>query len=116
MRSAIEAFYSADKPILAECGGLLYCLESLTDYDDITHTMLGLLPGQGAMRGRRGCQGMQTAELPEGPVRGHAHHRSMADGTPSRLATAAASGTPHRGGDLPSKASDGDLFTSVFPK
>jgi cobyrinic acid a,c-diamide synthase len=28
------------------------------------------------MRGKRGCQGMQTASLPEGDIRGHAHHRS----------------------------------------
>ncbi|MCK7545869.1 MULTISPECIES: cobyrinate a,c-diamide synthase [Marinobacter] len=86
MRSAIQAFFKADKPILAECGGLLYCLETLTDYDDQVHEMLGLLAGQGAMRGRRGCQGMQTAELPEGPVRGHAHHRSLSHGTPQPMA------------------------------
>ncbi|MGO2393319.1 MAG: cobyrinate a,c-diamide synthase, partial [Halomonas sp.] len=58
----------------------------LTDYDENTHTMLGLLPGQGAMRGRRGCQGMQTADLVEGALRGHAHHRSMAEGTPEPIA------------------------------
>lgn len=86
MREAIQGFFAADKPILAECGGLLYCLESLTDVDGETHAMLGLLPGRGAMRGRRGCQGMQTAELPEGPVRGHAHHRSVAEGTPAPIA------------------------------
>ncbi|QTF91573.1 cobyrinate a,c-diamide synthase [Halomonas sp. BM-2019] len=86
MREAIQGFFAADKPILAECGGLLYCLESLTDIDGETHAMLGLLPGRGAMRGRRGCQGMQTAELPEGPVRGHAHHRSVAEGTPAPIA------------------------------
>jgi len=33
------------------------------------------------MRGKRGCQGMQTAILPEGEVRGHAHHRSRSEGT-----------------------------------
>jgi cobyrinic acid a,c-diamide synthase len=86
MRDELRRFFAADKPILAECGGLLYCLESLTDIDGETHTMLGLLPGHGAMRGRRGCQGMQTAELPEGPVRGHAHHRSVAEGTPAPIA------------------------------
>ncbi|MCE8013125.1 MAG: cobyrinate a,c-diamide synthase [Billgrantia sp.] len=86
MRDELRRFFAADKPILAECGGLLYCLESLTDIDGETHTLLGLLPGHGAMRGRRGCQGMQTAELPEGPVRGHAHHRSMAEGTPAPIA------------------------------
>lgn len=86
MKVAIQAFFAADKPILAECGGLLYCLETLTDYHEQVHEMLGLLPGQGAMRGRRGCQGMQTAELPEGPVRGHAHHRSISHGTPEPIA------------------------------
>nr|WP_300307842.1 cobyrinate a,c-diamide synthase [Halomonas sp.] len=86
MLDDIRRFFAADKPILAECGGLLYCLETLTDYDDQTHTMLGLLPGYGAMRGRRGCQGMQTAVLPEGDIKGHAHHRSVAEGTPEPIA------------------------------
>ncbi|MGR2737765.1 cobyrinate a,c-diamide synthase [Billgrantia sp. Q4P2] len=86
MREDIRRFFAADKPILAECGGMLYCLETLTDYDDSTYAMLGLLPGHGAMRGRRGCQGMQTAELPEGPIRGHAHHRSLAADTPAPIA------------------------------
>ncbi|MFM9271249.1 cobyrinate a,c-diamide synthase [Halomonas elongata] len=86
MRDDIQRAFVADLPILAECGGLLYCLESLTDTDEQTHAMLGLLPGHGAMRGRRGCQGMQTAGLPEGPVRGHAHHRSQASGTPEPIA------------------------------
>lgn len=86
MRDDLRRFFAADQPILAECGGMLYCLDTLTDVDDRAHAMLGLLPGHGAMRGRRGCQGMQTAELPEGPVRGHAHHRSVAEGTPAPIA------------------------------
>ncbi|WNL37698.1 cobyrinate a,c-diamide synthase [Halomonas sp. PAMB 3232] len=86
MRDAIRGFFRAGNPILAECGGMLYSLETLTDYAENTHAMLGLLPGHGAMRGRRGCQGMQTAELPEGPIRGHAHHRSMAGQTPEPIA------------------------------
>jgi cobyrinic acid a,c-diamide synthase len=76
MYEDIRAHFAEDKPILAECGGFLYCLETLTDLDEQQHTMLGLLSGHGAMRGKRGCQGMQTAALPEGEVRGHAHHRS----------------------------------------
>lgn len=86
MKAAIQALFTAGKPILAECGGLLYCLETLTDYQDRTHEMLGLLAGQGAMKGRRGCQGMQTANLPEGAIRGHAHHRSVSQGTPVPIA------------------------------
>ena len=48
--------------------------------------MAGLLAGHGAMRGKRGCQGMQTAPLPEGEVRAHAHHRSRSDHTPEPIA------------------------------
>lgn len=82
---AIQDFHRSDKPILAECGGLLYSLQTLTDLDGQQSTMLGLLDGHGAMRGKRGCQGMQTALLPEGPVRGHAHHRSRSEDTPQPI-------------------------------
>lgn len=79
IRNEIKEFYLSNKPILAECGGFLYCLEQLTDFENKTYDMLGLLEGQGAMSGKRGCQGMQTAMLPEGEVRGHSHHRSRVE-------------------------------------
>jgi len=76
MQESIIQFYTSDRPMLAECGGFLYCLETLVDLEDNSHAMLGLLAGEGAMKGKRGCQGMQIAVLPEGELRGHAHHRS----------------------------------------
>lgn len=82
MLLAIADFFQKDKAILAECGGLLYCLQTLTDLQDQQHPMLNILQGHGAMRGKRGCQGMQTACLPEGEIRGHAHHRSRTQDTP----------------------------------
>ena len=82
----INQFFKADKPILAECGGLLYCLESLTDLNENQYPMAGLLKGHGAMRGKRGCQGMQAAPLPEGEIRAHAHHRSRSYDTPDPIA------------------------------
>ncbi|WP_415894888.1 cobyrinate a,c-diamide synthase [Neptuniibacter sp. PT34_22] len=82
MRAQIREFHSAGKPILAECGGFLYCLEDLTDLEDNCRPMAGILKGHGAMRGKRGCQGMQTAMLPEGEVQAHAHHRSRSSDTP----------------------------------
>ena len=78
----IKAFFTANKPILAECGGSLYCLQTLTDLDEQEYPMLALIDGYGAMRGKRGCQGMQSAQLPEGEFRAHAHHRSRSHGTP----------------------------------
>ncbi|RNF52867.1 cobyrinate a,c-diamide synthase [Marinomonas hwangdonensis] len=82
MRQAIQDFYQAGKGILAECGGMLYSLETLTDLEENEYPMLGILAGQGAMRGERGCQGMQTAVTPQGDIRGHAHHRSRSANTP----------------------------------
>ncbi|WP_299177599.1 cobyrinate a,c-diamide synthase [uncultured Neptuniibacter sp.] len=82
MQAQIRDFHLAGKPILAECGGFLYCLEDLTDLEDNCLPMAGLLQGNGAMRGKRGCQGMQTAMLPEGEVQAHAHHRSRSAATP----------------------------------
>lgn len=86
MIAAVREFSATGKPILAECGGFLYCLDSLTDLEEQTYPMAGILAGDGAMRGKRGCQGMQTAPLPEGDVRAHAHHRSRASGTPEPIA------------------------------
>ena len=86
MLKDVREFNANKKPILAECGGFLYCLENLTDLNDVTYTMTGILAGQGAMRGKRGCQGMQAAMLPEGEVRAHAHHRSRSQNTPEPIA------------------------------
>ena len=79
MLQALRQFYAQNGVILAECGGFLYCLDALTDLQQQRHNLLGLLAGEGLMRGKRGCQGMQTARLPEGEVRAHAHHRSRSD-------------------------------------
>jgi len=73
--------FEANTPILAECGGMLFVQQTLTDLEGNCYPMTGLIPGHGAMRGRRGCQGMQSAMLPEGEVRAHAHHRSRSHDT-----------------------------------
>ena len=78
MRTSIREHFRQDKPILAECGGFLYTLDRLIDLQGVPHTLLGLIEGESRMSGRSGCQGLQTAELPEGEIRGHAHHRSRA--------------------------------------
>ena len=77
MKQAIYHFYDLGKPILAECGGMLYSFETLTDLSQQRYPMIGMLRGNGVMRGKGGCQGMQTAPFPEGDIRGHAHHRSL---------------------------------------
>ena len=85
MQRSIVEYFQADKPMIAECGGFLYCLDNLTDLEGVEYPMLGLLQGEGAMRGKRGCQGMQAAVLPEGEVRAHSHHRSRSANTPEPI-------------------------------
>ncbi|HHC74830.1 MAG TPA: cobyrinate a,c-diamide synthase [Thiothrix sp.] len=86
MLKALRDFHAEGHAIVAECGGFLYCLESLTDLQQQSFPMLALLAGHGVMRSKRGCQGMQTAVFPEGDIRGHAHHHSRSHDTPTPIA------------------------------
>lgn len=85
MHHQIADFHARGKAILAECGGFLYCLQGLTDLQGEYFPMAGIMQGEGGMKGKRGCQGMQTAVLPEGDVRGHAHHRSRSSGNSAAI-------------------------------
>lgn len=68
---------SQDKPILAECGGMLALLNQLTDKHGKTAQMWGLLSGIAVMQQRLAALGMQSVALPEGELRGHTFHHSV---------------------------------------
>ncbi|MHB0844947.1 cobyrinate a,c-diamide synthase [Stutzerimonas nitrititolerans] len=76
MAEAIRAHHAAGKPILAECGGMLYLLDGLTDKAGARGAMLGLLPGEARLQPRLTALALQTVELPEGRLRGHTFHHS----------------------------------------
>ncbi len=76
---AIRAHHDAGKPILAECGGMLYLLDGLSDRDGTREPMLGMLPGEARLQPRLQALALQEVELPEGRLRGHTfHHSSLA--------------------------------------
>ena len=50
----VRAFAASDKPIIAECGGMLYLLDQLTDMSGETFSMLGLMPGKAVMQ-KKAC-------------------------------------------------------------
>ncbi|WP_454254866.1 cobyrinate a,c-diamide synthase [Pseudomonas sp. Marseille-Q8238] len=79
MGEAIRAHHAAGKPILAECGGMLYLLERLTDKHGEAADLLGLLPGSAQMQTRMAALGLQRVALPEGLLRGHTYHHSLLD-------------------------------------
>ena len=69
----------ADKPLLAECGGMMFLFEQLIDLDGQAHPMAGLLPGRTVMGKRLAALGSQRVALPEGALRGHAFHHSRCE-------------------------------------
>lgn len=94
LRRAIRSHLEAGRPILAECGGLMYCTEAIVDGDGTAHAALGLLPGRAVMAGRLTGLGMQSLATTMGELRGHAFHHSRLEHAPE----ATAQTTPQEGG------------------
>jgi cobyrinic acid a,c-diamide synthase len=78
LHAALRAHRDAGKPLLAECGGLLFSLDSLVDRDGARASMAGLLRGDAAMQTRLAALGLQEVDLPEGTLRGHTFHYGQA--------------------------------------
>lgn len=76
MQSDIRAHHQAGKPIHAECGGMLYLGQSLTDAAGQSAELVALLPGRATMQKRLSALALQEVALPEGTLRGHTFHHS----------------------------------------
>jgi cobyrinic acid a,c-diamide synthase len=77
MALALRRHVAARKPLYAECGGMLYLLESLTDVKGQRATLAGVLPGNATMQPRLKGLGYQSAPCPGGgTLRGHTFHHS----------------------------------------
>ena len=86
-RGRLAAHHAAGKPIVAECGGMLYLCESLTDAEGRSAEMVGLLPGRAAMQERLANLGLHRVTLPEGELRGHTYHYSRLETPLAPVAT-----------------------------
>lgn len=110
-RDSIRAHHAAGRPLVAECGGMLALLESLTDAAGHSAPMLGLLPGVGVMAERLVNLGMHSLALPEGEVRGHTfHHARIETSAPVALHTRA----QRHHGQPEAVFRDGRLFASFM--
>jgi cobyrinic acid a,c-diamide synthase len=91
---SIRAHVEAAKPVVAECGGMLYLLDSLTDIEATQHAMLGLMPGHAKMQKRLARLAMQRIESRHGTGTGHTFHYSTmtTDVPPALTATHATTG------------------------
>ncbi|RDD80616.1 cobyrinate a,c-diamide synthase [Dyella tabacisoli] len=79
LHAALHAHVDAGKPLLAECGGMLFALDTLAGQDGVAFPMAGLLSGRAEMQARLSAIGMQSVELPEGGLRGHTFHYARAE-------------------------------------
>jgi cobyrinic acid a,c-diamide synthase len=77
MKAALQTHFQQGKPIYAECGGMLYLLESILDKAGNRGEMVGLLPGQAIMQPRLKGLGYQSAPMPGGILRSHTFHHSL---------------------------------------
>ena len=76
LRADIQSHVAKDKPLLAECGGMMYLTEALLDGDGRSHEMLGVLPGIATMQNKLSAIGSQQAEISGQIIRGHTFHYS----------------------------------------
>ena len=79
MKTALRGHFDQGKPMVAECGGMLYLLESLTDKNGSRAAMTGLLPGHAVMQPRLQGLGYQSAPMLGGVLRSHTFHHSVVD-------------------------------------
>ena len=79
VREAIRDHHAAGKPIVAECGGMLYLLTTLTNSSGQLAKMVDILPGNATMQNRLVNLGFHSATFPKGELRGHTFHHSQLD-------------------------------------
>ncbi|GJL72827.1 MAG: hydrogenobyrinate a,c-diamide synthase [Nitrosomonas sp.] len=77
VREAIRNHHAAGKPIVAECGGMLYLLTTLANSNGQLAKMVDILPGHATMQNRLVNLGLHSATFPNGELRGHTFHHSQ---------------------------------------
>lgn len=76
LRDAIRAHHAAGRPILAECGGMLYLCEALRDAGGRSAELVGLMPARAEVGPRLAALGQQSVRFDDGELRGHTFHHS----------------------------------------
>ncbi len=85
LRRELHSWVRQGRPIYAECGGMMFLLDSLTDAEGRRFRMVGAFPGRTRLSPRTGGFGYATGRLrrsgllgPRGEeLRGHLYHHSL---------------------------------------
>ncbi len=91
MRASIREFARRGGPIYAECGGLMYLMEAIRDFEGKAHDMVGFFPGEAVMQRSGLIMGYRELEVatpcvlgqPGLRARGHEFHYSCLKNSPS---------------------------------
>ncbi|WP_261665073.1 cobyrinate a,c-diamide synthase [Deinococcus sp. Marseille-Q6407] len=93
MRRAVRDFAAAGRPVIGECGGLMYLGQSLLDLEGAEHEMCGVIPARTRMQPRLSLGYREAAALHASPLapagavlRGHEFHYSERLDPPSHPA------------------------------
>lgn len=76
LKQALRDHVAADKPLLAECGGMLYLLDELEDQTGQVGTLCEIMPGRAQMQKCLVGLGMQSAVFDGAALRAHTFHHS----------------------------------------
>ena len=77
IREGIRDHHAAGKPIVAECGGMIYLLTTLMNISGQQAAMVNILPGHATMKNHLVNLGLHSATFPNGELRGHTFHHSQ---------------------------------------
>jgi cobyrinic acid a,c-diamide synthase len=75
-RDSLAQHIGAERPVWAECGGMMALFDGLVTVDGQRHAQWGLLPGEVSMHQRLAALGPQQLILKSGTLRGHTFHYS----------------------------------------
>jgi cobyrinic acid a,c-diamide synthase len=75
-KAFIRRHHADGKPIYAECGGMLFLAEELSDLNGVTKQMLGIFPARACMHKRLQGLGHEVLEVDGQQMRGHTFHYS----------------------------------------
>lgn len=77
LKKELHKHFQLGKKIYAECGGMLFLLDQLSDKEGNTAAMVGLIGGCAVMQRRLAALGYQSINLDGESLRGHTFHHSL---------------------------------------
>ena len=80
-QASLRAHLQANRPLWAECGGMMPLFDAIVASDGAEQATWGLLPGRVVMQKRLAALGPQQLTLPAGTLRGHTFHYSRCEST-----------------------------------